>query len=162
MFFRRLAATFPPEDGRAPRSGRAERVVLHTDGGSRGNPGPAGYGVVLLGKSGNVIMEKSGFIGRATSNQAEYRGLIAGLKAAHEQGASDILIRSDSELLVRQLNGEYRVKSRRLMPLVLRARELLDDFRSWQVKHVPREANRRADALAGRAMDTRRPRDTAL
>lgn len=157
-FFRRLAATLPVGEKPAPRRGRAKRVVLYTDGGSRGNPGPAGYGIVLLDTVGKTILERSGFITRATSNQAEYRGLIAGLEAVMELGASGVIIRCDSELLVRQLSGRYRVKSQRLRPLFLRAKELLAGLPSWRVEHIPREANQRADALANKAMDRHKPR----
>ncbi len=127
-------------------------TILHTDGGSKGNPGPAGYGVVLLDGSRRVMAQESGFIGRATSNQAEYRGLLRGLELARERGADNLLIRSDSLLLVSQLNGRYKVKSQRLLPLFLHARRLLDTFRSWRVEHVPREANVLADRLASEAI----------
>jgi len=129
------------------------KLILHTDGGSRGNPGPGGYGIVLMDESGRVIAERGKFIGRTTCNEAEYAGLIAGLEEARTHGASEILIRSDSQLLVRQIQGEYKVKSRRLMPLFLRAREMLQEFAAWRAEHVPREQNSRADALANEAMD---------
>jgi ribonuclease HI len=129
------------------------KFILCTDGGSRGNPGPAGFGAVLLDESGRVVRELSEFIGRATCNEAEYRALIAALQAARELGARDVLIRADSQLLVRQINGQYKVRSRNLMPLVLRAREALQEFASWKAQHVPREMNSRADALANEAMD---------
>jgi ribonuclease HI len=129
------------------------KLILCTDGGSRGNPGPAGYGAVLLDDSGRVVRELSEYIGQATGNEAEYRALIAALKAARELGARDVLVRADSQLLVRQLKGQYRVRSRRLMPLALRAREMLRKFASWEAQYVPREMNSRADALANQAMD---------
>jgi ribonuclease HI len=129
------------------------RLILCTDGGSRGNPGPAGFGVVLLDDTGHVVRELSEFIGQATCNEAEYRALIAALETARELGARAVLIRADSQLLVRQINGQYKVKSRSLMPLVLRARQILQEFVSWEAQHVPREMNSRADALANEAMD---------
>ncbi len=129
------------------------KFILCTDGGSRGNPGPAGFGVVLLDDSGRVVRELSEYIGRATCNEAEYRALIAALEAARELGARDLLIRADSQLLVRHLSGQYKVRSRSLMPLVLRARRMLEEFASWKAEHVPREMNSRADALANEAMD---------
>jgi ribonuclease HI len=138
------------EESLPPKPGR---LILCTDGGSRGNPGPAGFGAVLLDESGHVVRELSEFIGQATCNEAEYRALIAALQAARELGARDVLIRADSQLLVRQINGEYKVKSRTLMPLVLRARKLLEEFSSWKAQHVPREMNSRADELANEAMD---------
>ena len=131
----------------------AGRIILCTDGGSRGNPGPAAFGIVLAEESGRVLRERGEFIGLATCNEAEYRGLIAGLEEARNLGPRQLLIRADSELLVRQINGQYKVKSRRLMPLVIRARQLLREFSAWRVEHVPREMNARADALANEAMD---------
>ena len=108
---------------------------------------------MLLDDSGRVVRELSEYIGRATCNEAEYRALIAALQAARELGAREVLIRADSQLLVRQLNGQYKVRSRSLMPLVLRARQMLQEFASWKAEHVPREMNSRADALANEAMD---------
>ena len=141
--------SLPPKPG----SVAPGRLTLCTDGGSRGNPGPAGFGAVLLDESDSVVRELSEFIGTATCNEAEYRALIAALQAARELGAREVIIRADSQLLVRQINGEYKVKSRSLMPLVLRARELLKGFPSWKAQHVPRELNSRADELANEAMD---------
>jgi len=138
---------------RAAQEAAPGRLILCTDGGSRGNPGPAGFGAVLLDDSGHVVRELSEFIGQATCNEAEYRALIAALEAARVLGARAVLIRADSQLLVRQLNGQYKVKSRSLMPLVLRARQILQEFASWEAQHVPREMNSRADALANEAMD---------
>ena len=171
--FRRLAALLP-ETGSgcrikqhqprnlqslpAPRASRQagairDKIVLHTDGGSRGNPGPAGYGVVLTDGSGKVLEERGEFIGRATNNEAEYRGLIAGLERARALGASEVIVRADSELVVRQINGRYRVKSARLRPLYAQSCALLEGFERWRVDHVPRERNARADALANEAMN---------
>ena len=149
-FFRRLAGKLPPEP---ERRGSHRQVILHVDGGSHGNPGPAGCGVVLLDEAGEAIAEKFEFIGRATSNQAEYRALLLGLEIAREHGATEVTIRADSQLLVRQLNGTYKVKSRRLMPLFNQARSVLEKFASWRAEHIPRELNTRADALANQAMD---------
>jgi ribonuclease HI len=144
-------------DEKGSRPPKPGRLILCTDGGSRGNPGPAGFGAVLLDDAGHVVRELSEFIGRATCNEAEYRALIAALQAARELGARDLLIRADSQLLVRQLGGQYKVKSRSLMPLALRARRLLEEFASWKAEHVPREMNSRADALANAAMDRGAP-----
>ena len=153
-FFRRIADLLPPDEAPPTRKpGTSKPVTLYTDGGSRGNPGPAGYGFLLMGGSGKVLHEGCGSLGRATNNEAEYEGVIAGLRAAIERGAGDIVIRSDSQLLIRQRNGSYKVKSRRLMPLFLRVKELLSDFTSWHAEHIPREENTRADALANQAMD---------
>lgn len=151
-FFRRLSSLLPQADAPAGTP-RRSRIVLYTDGGSRGNPGPAGCGVVLLDGSGKVLGELSEFIGRATSNEAEYHGLIRGLEAARAQGAGEVLVRADSNLMIRQINGQYRVKSRRLLPLFLRAKRLLETFQGWRAEHVPREQNAHADRLANDAMD---------
>ena len=130
-----------------------KRIILHTDGGSRGNPGPAGYGLVLSDETGAVLAEQGGFIGRATNNEAEYAGLLAGLEAAGKVGAAELIVKSDSGLLVRQLNGAYRVRSPKLAPLFAQAQQRLRGFLSWRAEHVRREMNTRADALANDAMD---------
>ena len=161
--FNRLEALLPEDTARRPdhrtASQRASCVeasnalILHVDGGSRGNPGPAGCGAVLLDPSGQVVDEKSRFIGRATSNEAEYHALIMGLKAASARGANEITIRADSQLMVRQINGDYKVKSPNLQPLFSEVKNLLSKFSAWRAEHVRREQNARADALANRAMD---------
>jgi len=153
-FFRRVARAMGLEHAKERRGPRS--LVLYTDGGSWGNPGPAGFGVVLKDPRGGVVAEDSGFIGRATSNQAEYRGLARGLELAREHGAQDLLVRSDSQLLVSQLTGRYRVKSRKLLPLFLEVRRLLEGFRSWRAEYVPREANAEADLLARKAIERHR------
>jgi len=161
-FFRRMKARIAaenPEPAAAPSqaaeaAAEAGTMVLYCDGGSRGNPGPAGYGFVLL-ENGQPVAEGRGFAGSTTNNVAEYQGLIAGLEKAKSLGARAIMVRSDSELLVRQINGSYRVKNLRLKPLFERAQSLLRCFSSWRVEHVPREENRRADQLANEAMDQR-------
>jgi ribonuclease HI len=147
--FRRLAAQLPP----ATTTDDAAHFILHTDGGSRGNPGPAGYGVVLADAAGKVIEEAAEFIGRATSNEAEYHGLLHGLRLAVAHGAVDLLIRADSELVVCQINGRYQVKSPKLRPLFEEARALLRGIPQWRMEHISREHNHRADMLANRAMD---------
>jgi len=129
------------------------RLVLHTDGASRGNPGPAGVGVVLSDADGRVLAEVARFLGETTNNQAEYAALLEGLRQALELGAEEVLVRSDSELLVRQILGEYHVRNPKLRPLFETAKELLRRFRSWRIEHVPREANARADELANLAID---------
>ena len=158
-FFRRISALMsqaepPPAPAHAaPSQNPPGRMILHTDGGSRGNPGLAGFGVVLLDAQGNTAAEKGVCLARATCNEAEYQGLIAGLELAQEHGVRDLLVRSDSQLLVRQLNGEYKVKSPRLLSFFLRARKLLEGFPAWKAEHIPRERNARADELANEAMD---------
>jgi ribonuclease HI len=128
--------------------------VLYADGASRGNPGPSAIGAVLYAPAADdPIAEVSEAIGEATNNQAEYRAVVAGLERALELGVSDLLIRLDSQLLVRQVIGEYRVRSPGLKPLHRRVVSLLARFRTVAVEHVPRERNRVADALANAALD---------
>lgn len=129
------------------------RVIAYIDGGSRGNPGPAGYGVSVEDGDGRVIDELSGAIDVATNNGAEYRALIAALEYLVANGRRDATIRSDSELLTRQMRGEYRVRQPALAALHARAGELASRLGRVRFEHVPRERNRRADALANAAMD---------
>ena len=134
----------------------SRRVVVEADGGSRGNPGPAGYGAVVLDAgSGVVLAERGGFLGDTTNNVAEYRGLIAGLEAAAAIGATDVAVRMDSKLVVEQMAGRWKVKHPGLQPLADSARALRDRFGSVSFEWIPRERNTRADALANRAMDSR-------
>jgi len=153
----RLLETVPPAPVRAPAPASGSlspgALILYTDGGARGNPGVAAYGVVLMDAQGATIEEHGECIGHATNNEAEYQGLLAGLRIAALRGASELVIRSDSELMVHQLNGRYKVKSRGLMPLFLEARRLLEGFRAWRAEHIPRAQNARADQLANAAMD---------
>lgn len=128
-------------------------LILNVDGGSRGNPGPAGAGVVLRAADDGLIHEAGYFLGRQTNNAAEYHALIRGLQRAQRCGDRPLTIRSDSELLVRQLTGEYRVKSPALAELFEQAQLLLLKVSVWKAQHVPREQNRRADHLANMAMD---------
>ncbi len=128
-------------------------VVANSDGAARGNPGPAGIGVVLSSGDGTPARTFYKYIGIATNNEAEYRGAIAALEMARESGAQRIILRTDSELVARQLAGQYKVKSQGLAPLYRRARDLLAQFKSSTVIFIPREQNRQADALANRAID---------
>ncbi len=127
--------------------------ILCTDGASRGNPGPAAIGVVLADDAGRTIEELGRTIGKATNNEAEYRALLAGLELARKHGAQELEIRLDSELLVAQLRGGYRIRAANLKPLFEEARKLLRAFKRVEVCHVPRWRNTRADALANRALD---------
>ena len=130
------------------------RLVVEADGASRGNPGAAAIGVVVLDALGNVVREIARYLGdHLTNNVAEWHGLVAGLEEAQRLGATDVDVRMDSELVVHQLRGTYRVKDAKLLPLAARARELRDGFAHVRVEHVPRERNVRADALANRALD---------
>ncbi len=129
------------------------KLHIHIDGGSRGNPGPAAAGVVVADEQGQPLLEAGYFLGQKTNNQAEYAALLRALDHAAAMGATAVLIHSDSELLVRQINGDYKVRHANLAPLFDEARRKLGRFERWTVRHVRREQNRRADALANRAMD---------
>ena len=126
---------------------------LMVDGASRGNPGEAGCGAVIYDPQGESVRELSRYLGRATNNVAEYAGLLMGLEEALKLGVKRLRVESDSELLVRQLNGIYRVKEPRLIELNRRARELLRRFESYRIIHVRREENRTADRLANQGID---------
>jgi ribonuclease HI len=130
-----------------------DEVVVWTDGGARGNPGPAGYGVVVTTPGGQVLAEVAEGIGRATNNVAEYRGAIAGLQQARALGARRVRVRADSLLVVNQQKGLWRVRNETLRTLSSEARRLAGQFERVVWEHVPRERNRHADALANRAMD---------
>ncbi len=123
------------------------------DGGSRGNPGPASYGVVVRDGRGEIVARLKKYIGRMTNNVAEYYGLIAALDYAESHGVRAIRIESDSELLVKQMRGQYKVKSEDLRPLFERAQKMSKAFDSFRIEHVYREQNREADALANEALD---------
>jgi ribonuclease HI len=130
------------------------QVVAYVDGGARGNPGPAGFGVRLEQRDGTLIEEFSESIGVATNNVAEYRGLLAALTWAREHGCRDLLVRSDSLLLVQQMLGNYRVKNAGLQPLHAKARLLAAGLDRVAYEHVRRESNTHADRLANAAMDS--------
>lgn len=131
------------------------RVVARTDGGSRGNPGPAGIGVVLevADDRHEVLEEHAVYLGVTTNNQAEYKAVVLALERAHLLGATEVEIVADSELLVKQANGEYRVKNPGLQPLFARLKLLEHHFRRVTYTHVRRALNKAADALANKAMD---------
>ena len=131
-------------------------LVIYCDGGARGNPGPAAIGAVVLDPSTDPptrLATVSERIGVATNNVAEYRALVAGLEAAREFPARRVRVRADSQLLVRQLEGRYRVKQEHLRPYYERARELLSEYEDVELTHVPREQNTEADALVNAALD---------
>src|SRR5579859_2206273 len=123
------------------------------DGGSRGNPGPAAYGVVIRDARDAVVAKLKKYIGRSTNNVAEYYGLIAALDYAQSHGVRALRVESDSELLVKQMQGQYKVKSEDLRPLFERAKKMSQGFESFRIDHVYREQNREADALANEALD---------
>ena len=127
------------------------KLSAHTDGASKGNPGPAAFGYSI--EKDNVVLEEYfEYIGETTNNSAEYRAFIAVLKRMKELGATEVTVYSDSELAVKQINGLYKVKSPKLKPLFLEVMELMHTFKSFQVMHIPREYNTRADNLANKAL----------
>ena len=132
---------------------RAAAFQANIDGGSRGNPGPASYGVVLRNERGEIVAKLKKYIGRMTNNVAEYYGLIAALDYAQSHGVRALRVESDSELLVRQMRGHYKVKSPDLRPLFERAKKMSQTFDSFRIDHVYREQNSEADALANEALD---------
>jgi len=146
-----LFADSAPEPNAASASTAAYRANI--DGGSRGNPGPASYGVVIRDPRGQVVAKLKKYIGRTTNNVAEYYGLIAALDYAQQHGIRALRVESDSELLVRQMLGQYKVKSPELRPLFERARKMAQAFDSFKISHVYREQNADADALANEALD---------
>lgn len=130
----------------------SKRLVLFCDGASRGNPGPGSFGYVVY--DGPEIVAREGRrLGEVTNNTAEYEGLIQGLIRCRELAAEEVEVRSDSQLLVRQLNGEYKIKAPHIKELAARAKQLLSAFRSVEITHIPREENKLADKLANAALD---------
>ncbi len=129
------------------------RVVVHVDGGSRGNPGPAAVAAVATDADGEPLGERKLYIGEATNNVAEYRAVLLGLELALELGAEEVEIINDSELVARQIGGEYKVKHAGLKPLFTEAMTELRHFHKWSVRPVRREQNERADELVNEALD---------
>jgi formyltetrahydrofolate-dependent phosphoribosylglycinamide formyltransferase len=132
------------------------KVIVHTDGGSRGNPGPAAAGFTLDDADGHRLQTKAFYLGETTNNVAEYTALVKALEAARKLGADDVVVYSDSELMVRQLSGAYKVKSEAIRPLFEQANELRAQFESCLVRHVMREKNEQADRIVNQALDARR------
>ena len=133
--------------------GGLDSVVVHVDGGARGNPGPAAAAAVASDPGGEALAERSAFLGGATNNVAEYRALLLGLELARELGAHQVEVVNDSELVARQIGGEYKVKHAGLKPLFLQAMSELRKFDRWSVRSVRREGNARADELVNEALD---------
>jgi ribonuclease HI len=129
------------------------RVVVHVDGGSRGNPGPAAAGAVVSTPNGEVLDESAETLGVCTNNVAEYRALLLGLARAKELGAREVEVVNDSELIAKQVNGQYKVKHADMKPLHAAALQVLGGFDSWKVRTVPRAQNSHADALVNQALD---------
>jgi ribonuclease HI len=148
----RSAASRPSS---SPDGSQTPEAILWSDGAARGNPGPAGAGAVLKRPNGEVLAEVSGFLGHTTNNVAEYKALLMGLDRALNLGIRRIEVRADSELLIKQLRGEYRVKDEKLKLLFAEAKALLARFASTKLLHVRREQNADADRLANAGIDSR-------
>ena len=134
-------------------SSLTERVVVNVDGGARGNPGPAAIAAVASSPDGELLASRGQAIGRATNNVAEYRSLLLGIELARELGAVEVELVGDSELIVRQVKGEYRVKDAALRELHAEVRSALGEFERWSIRHVRREQNAAADALVNETLD---------
>ena len=130
-----------------------KRLTIYVDGGSRGNPGPSGIGVVILDANGKKLKDLSEYIGEATNNIAEYNALLYGLEEALILRADDIIINMDSELVAKQLTGDYRVKDVNIKPLFVRAINMLKSFNNFEIRHIEREMNKEADRLVNKAIN---------
>ncbi len=139
----------------AAQDAKHERVRVYSDGAARGNPGPAGAGAIVAAADGQVIARLGRYLGETTNNVAEYQGLLLGLRRAAELGARDVEVYADSQLMIRQLGGQYRVRSEGLRPLFDEALRLLRGFRKFELHHIPRERNSAADEMSNRAIDER-------
>ena len=144
-----------PEPLASGVSGIKGPVDIYVDGASRGNPGVAGAGAAIRAKDGPVLKRLKKYLGRVTNNVAEYSALVMALDAAKSLGVKELRLYADSELVVKQIKGEYRVKSVDLKPLYMEAMALIDTFDSFEIRHVPREKNADADKLANEAIDKR-------
>ena len=135
-------------------------ILAYTDGASRGNPGESGIGVILKGEGGEILYRGGGYIGRATNNMAEYMALLHCLKKAKEFNCSKLIVHSDSELMVRQVSGKYRIKNQKLREFFGEVQKILDSVSyHFTIRHVDREINRDADLLANIGIDAKRPID---
>jgi ribonuclease HI len=139
--------------GASQAAGEHSRLVIHVDGGARGNPGPAAIGVVVSAPDGTIVDELAERIGEATNNVAEYRALLRGVQQASDLGAREVELINDSELVAKQLTGAYKVKHPAMQPLHAEAIAALKGFDSWRIRSVPRAQNARADALVNEALD---------
>jgi ribonuclease HI len=132
------------------------KAIVHVDGGARGNPGPAAAACVISSPEGEILGEHAELLGEVTNNVAEYRALLLGLRRARELGVSDVEVVNDSELIAKQINGQYKVKHAAMRPLCLEALTALRGFDRWSVRTVPRAQNAEADALVNAALDQAR------
>ncbi len=156
-----MTADLPPEAD-LPAGKAGAHLFLYIDGASSGNPGPAGAGAILKDDDGDTLLERARAFGPATNNVAEYQALLVGLEMAAPLQPGLLTIRSDSELLVRQLAGQYRVKAPGLRPLYNEARRMLAPFEAVEIEHIPRTRNTEADALAKKACDKAKTMDADL
>jgi ribonuclease HI len=138
----------------APAATGHDRLVVNVDGGARGNPGPAAIAAVIATPDGLVLEERGELIGEATNNVAEYRALLLGIERAEALGATDLELIGDSELVVRQVRGDYRVKEASLRELHGRVKQALDAFEHWSIRNVPREENAAADRIVNEVLDS--------
>jgi ribonuclease HI len=136
------------------------RAIVHVDGGARGNPGPAAAACVISTPDGEILGEHAELLGEVTNNVAEYRALLLGLRQARELGVSEVEVVNDSELIAKQINGQYKVKHASMRPLYLDALAALREFDRWSVRTVPRAQNAQADALVNAALDQARDAGT--
>lgn len=130
-----------------------KKLQLNTDGGARGNPGPAGAGLVIKDENGNILLEHGQYLGETTNNVAEYTALIEALKFAKSLGGTDLDIYMDSELIVKQMLGEYKIKQPHLLELANKVKSLLTEFNSYKFKHILRAYNKEADRMVNKAID---------
>jgi len=137
----------------SPAARPSQALRVYSDGAARGNPGPAGAGAVITDAKGDVVARLGHYLGRQTNNVAEYQGLLLGLRHAQELGAREVEVRADSQLMIRQLKGEYAVRNTALKPLHAEALRLLRSFSRYDLQHVPREENALADEMSNRAID---------
>lgn len=132
-----------------------DKVIIYTDGASRGNPGPSSIGVYVLDTDNQLVAEESEFIGEQTNNYAEYMAVIRALEMAIASGSKDVHLKVDSQLLVRQMSGQYKVKAKGIKPLFMKVKELAEHFNQIKYEHIKREFNKQADRLANEALDKR-------
>ncbi len=138
---------------------KSKKLIVYTDGGARGNPGPAGIGAVIYDEEKNKLAEVSEYIGETTNNQAEYKAVLAAIKKAKDFGAEELEFYLDSELVVKQLNREYRVKNKELAPLFVKIYNETLSFKKTSFIHIPREQNKEADKLVNMAIDEAAQKD---
>jgi ribonuclease HI len=130
-----------------------EKFIIYADGAARGNPGPAAIGIIIQNQTGSTVATISRQLGITTNNQAEYQAIIAALEKATSLGAKNVILKSDSELVVKQINGLYKIKKTALRPLYQQVVQLIGSLESFSISYIPREQNAAADALANQALD---------